>query len=104
MASFLSNLCTPAFVYFVLGMISIVIAIGCGMGLFSILAKIILILIWTWFLNYLCLKDLKGLSWFLVILPFLFILVAMLFAVDVGRMGGSIDKKSNIDTTLSNMK
>jgi len=88
MASFLNNLCTPAFVYFVLGMISIMFAVGYGMGLFSILAKIILILIWTWFLNFLCTKGLKGLSWFLVILPYLIILVAMLFAIDIVRNGG----------------
>jgi hypothetical protein len=78
MASFLSNLCTPAFVHFVIGIITLLLAIGYGMGMFAIIADIILILIGTWFLNYLCTKDLKGLSWFLVILPFLFLFCSFL--------------------------
>jgi hypothetical protein len=86
MASFLSKLCTPAFVYFVIGIISVLVALAYGLGFFSILAKIVLILIWTWFLNYLCIKNLVGLSWFLVILPYAFLLVAVLLAMDVLEM------------------
>jgi amino acid transporter len=83
MASFLSNLCTPAFVYLVISFITIVLSISYGIGFASILAKMILVLIWTWFLNYLCLKDLKGLSWFLVLLPYLLIIVIILFTIDI---------------------
>jgi hypothetical protein len=86
MASFLSKLCTPAFVYFVIGIISILFAIVYGFGLFAILAKVILILVWTWFLNYLCVKNLVGLSWFLVILPYVVLLVAILMTMDAIEM------------------
>lgn len=80
--SIIKKLCTPAFVYFVLGVISILVAISYGLGFYSILAKVILILTWTWFLNYLCFKGLKGLSWFLVIVPYLMLVVAVLVALD----------------------
>jgi len=99
MASFLSNLCTPAFVHFVIGIITLLLAIGYGMGMFAIIADIILILIGTWFLNYLCTKDLKGLSWFLVILPFLFLFVSLLLEVDDARMN---EKSERNTTTLAN--
>jgi hypothetical protein len=83
MASFLSNLCTPAFVYLVISSITILLSVSYGIRFASILAKMILVLIWTWFLNYLCLKDMKGLSWFLVLLPYLLIFVIVLFTVDI---------------------
>jgi H+/Cl- antiporter ClcA len=86
MASFLSKLCTPAFVYFVLGIFSILVCISCGFGLFSVLAKVILILLWTWFLNYLCVKNLVGLSWFLVVLPYAILLASVFMAIDVVEM------------------
>jgi len=101
MASFLSNLCTPAFVHFVIGIITLLLAIGYGMGMFAIIADIILILIGTWFLNYLCTKDLKGLSWFLVILPFLFLFVSLLLEVDDARMNAKSDGNRYI-ATLAN--
>ena len=97
MASFFNNLCTPAFVHLVIGIISILISIGYRMGLFAIIANIVLILIGTWFLNYLCVKDMKGLSWFLVFLPFIFIFVSVLFEVDDARMNSN-----KYTTTLAN--
>lgn len=83
MASFLSNLCTPAFIYLVISTITILLSVSYGIKFASILATMILVLIWTWFLNYLCLKDMKGFSWFLVLLPYLLIIVPLLFAVDI---------------------
>ena len=101
MASFLSNLCTPAFVHLVIGIITLLLGIGYGMGIFAIIADIILILIGTWFLNYLCTKDLKGLSWFLVILPFIFLFVSLLLEVDDARMNAK-SNGNRYTTTLAN--
>jgi hypothetical protein len=33
--------------------------------------QILYVSFWTWFLNYLCKKGLKTLSWFIVLIPFL---------------------------------
>ena len=86
MATFLSKLCTPAFVYFVIGVLSILVALFYGFGFYSILAKVVLILVWTWFLNYLCVKNLVGLSLFLVILPYAVLLAAFFMAIDAVEM------------------
>ena len=80
------KLCTPAFVYFVIGIVSIVAAFSCGFGIFTLAAKFIMVLVWTWFLNYLCFKNFVGLAWFLVVLPFIFMGVMVLFAMDAADM------------------
>ena len=94
MASFLSKLCSPAFVYLVLGVLSLLVAFAYGFGFFSLLAKLVMILVWTWFLNYLCIKNLVGLSWFLVILPFVVFAVSVLMALDAMEMHKKSQPKS----------
>lgn len=71
-------LCTPAVVYLVLAIISILYMIFDRFPIGNILFKAIIIALWTWFLNFLCSKGHTGVSWFLVILPFLFIIFFML--------------------------
>ncbi len=74
-------LCTPAVVYLVLAIISILYMIADRFPIGHILFKSIIIAIWTWFLNFLCSKGHTGISWFLVILPFLFIIFFMLVII-----------------------
>ena len=76
----LTDLCTPAFIYFLIGVVGL--AASLLMGMISIplsLIEMIFIVIWTWFLNFLCSKNYTGVSWFLVIIPYLF----MIFLVGV---------------------
>jgi len=94
----LTNLCLPAKVYFIISVIAlIVIAIqnygntdmycigtySCGVGSTTMifLLKIVYILFWTWILNLICRAGAPGISWFLVLLPFIlfFILLSLLF-------------------------
>ena len=39
---------------------------------------------WTWVLNYICSKGHTGVSWFLVLLPYLFLFLAFFFLVIAG--------------------
>jgi hypothetical protein len=81
----LKDLCTPAFVYFVLSMIGIIFSIIQNMGnkhiyklgmftarvpstILVFIVKIIYILFWTWILNLICKDGHKGIAWFLVLL------------------------------------
>ena len=94
----LKQLCTPALVYFVMSMVStfFIILQNIGnkhnfcLGSFScdvpstagiIIMKILYILFWTWILNRICKSGYTGVSWFLVLLPFIFafILLGLLF-------------------------
>lgn len=104
MSMSLSKLCSPAMVYFVISMIAVLLMLlqnmnGNGsytLGSYSrpvgnvalvFLGKIIYIFFWTYILNFLCKKGWTGVSWFLVLLPFL------LFFVMIGMfLVGSVEK------------
>jgi len=93
----LSELCPPSAFYFIISMISIIIIflqnIGNNniytIGIYScnvpntilvFILKVIYILFWTWILNLICKDGYTGISWLLVLLPFilLFILIGLM--------------------------
>ena len=74
--------CTPAIVYLVLSTIAIIAAFG-TVSMFTIVIKIIFVLLWAWFLNYLCESGYSAISWFLVLLPLLFTLLIIVIATEV---------------------
>lgn len=92
----LSQLCSPAYVYFIISVLAIVIAAVQNMGnnkkytlgsfscnvpscLAVFIVKVIYILFWTWILNLICKDGHKGIAWLLVLLPFilLFVIIAL---------------------------
>ena len=90
----LNQLCTPAFVYFVLSFVGIIVTIFQNMGntnkyclgsltcnvpstVAIFIMKIICILFWTWVLNLMCNDGHKNIAWFLVLLPFILIFLAV---------------------------
>jgi hypothetical protein len=73
-----SKLCTPAKIYFVIAVIAIVLALFSGMGVVYAFVKLVFAFIWTFILSWLCDKGFKALSWFLVLLPYVVILLALL--------------------------
>lgn len=97
MAHFPTNikeLCTPAAIYFVISMIALVMVLfqnlgnqnSYTMGSFScrvpstilvFMVKLIYILFWTWILNLMCKDGHTGVSWLLVLLPFILLFVMM---------------------------
>ena len=72
-----AELCTPAKIYFSLSILSILIGLFSGFHVVTILTKLFFAFIWTFILSWLCNKGFKNLSWFLVLLPFLFILLVL---------------------------
>jgi hypothetical protein len=92
----LKELCTPAFLYFAVSMISLIIMVlgnlgntsKFNLGFFSVyvpnvtfvfIVQFIYILFWTWILNLICRDNRKGFAWFLVLIPFIlsFLLLAL---------------------------
>lgn len=73
-----SKLCTPAKIYFAIAVIATIIALFNGFSVMAAFMKLFFAFIWTYILSWLCDKGYKSLSWFLVLLPYIIILLAML--------------------------
>jgi ABC-type dipeptide/oligopeptide/nickel transport system permease subunit len=73
-----SKLCTPAKIYFAIAVIAAVVSLFNGLSVMGEVMKLIFAFIWTFILAWLCDKGYKSLSWFLVLLPYIIILLAML--------------------------
>ncbi len=80
----LTDLCSPALLYFVMAVLSLMILVVSHLPFLYVLIKIAFIAMWTWMLNFFCKKGYTGVSWFLVISPF----VAMFILVLTGNMEG----------------
>ena len=70
-------LCTPAKIYFAIAVIAAVFAILNGAALMGVFMNLVFAFLWTFFLGWLCKKGLKTLSWFLVLLPYIIMALAM---------------------------
>ena len=97
MSNTLKKLCMPSYIYFIFSMLVLVIAViflfsglnvfcegkGCTPGtvILMILLKFIFIVFWTWLLNVICKGGASFFSWFLVLFPFVLIIVGLLSAL-----------------------
>ena len=89
------NLCTPAFIYFTLSILGLLMVllqnIGnqgiYSLGTFSVdvhnvalifIMKFVYILFWTWILNLICRDGYSNVAWALVLLPFILVLFIMI--------------------------
>ena len=91
------ELCSPAAVYFVISILGLVMILFQNLGnsnsyhvgnfscrvpstMLIFIIKLIYILFWTWVLNLICKDGHTGVSWLLVLLPWilLFVLIGML--------------------------
>jgi hypothetical protein len=90
----LKKLCTPAFLYFFISMVGLVMMIfqnigntnSYNVGNFScrvpstilvFIIKFVYIVFWTYVLNLICKDGHVGVSWLLVLLPFILLFVMM---------------------------
>ena len=71
----MKSLCSPALLFLVLMVIGIIMMIYNRIQPMSIVVSALFIVIWTWFLNFLCELGHEGISWFLVVMPFVLYLV-----------------------------
>lgn len=73
-----SKLCTPAKIYFGIAVIATIIALFNGVSFMLAFMKILFAFIWAFILGWLCDKGYSSISWFLVLLPYIVIILAML--------------------------
>ena len=86
--SSIKTMCTPALVYLVLAIIAFLFTIGKS-SILSTVVHIFFVLLWTWFLNFLCSKGHTGISWFLVVIPYVLLFLFMFLVFDVIAHGQS---------------
>jgi hypothetical protein len=65
-----SSLCTPAFIYFIVSIIYLIIKNFQSLNVMSIIFNLIIIMFWSFLLNFLCSIKLTIVAWLLIILPF----------------------------------
>ena len=71
------ELCTPAKIYFAIAVIAAVFALFNGVGVIAVGINLVFGFIWTFVLGWLCKKGFTNISWFLVLLPYIIIALAM---------------------------
>jgi len=108
------SLCAPSKFYFILSCVSILALFLHNLGephtykvgvyhlplrhhnFVFFIAKALYILAWTWALNKLCNSGYKGVSWFLVLLPFIgfFILIGILLLAGFESAAHSLKREA----------
>ena len=82
------SLCSPALLYLIIAIIAIISMIMSKVDMQTIAMKGLFVIIWTWFLNFICSKGHEGISWFLVILPFVIMALAIIAMSNI--IGGKL--------------
>ena len=73
-----NKLCTPAKIYFAIAVIAAIFALFSGIRIMAVVFKLVFAFIWTFILEWLCKKGYTSISWFLVLLPYIMIALAMM--------------------------
>ena len=67
--------CSPAKLYLLFSVVSCIIMLFNRMSILAVFSKLLFAFLWTLVLSWLCHKGYKSLSWFLVLLPFIMMLL-----------------------------
>lgn len=90
------KICTPAKLYFALALLSIFFGLFSRFSIMAILGKLLFALVYTFILSWLCKIGLSALSWFLVLLPFVLILLMLFGIYDVGKWYKSMNVSMSV--------
>jgi len=69
------ELCSPAKLYFILAVIACIAALINGVKFGQVVINLIIAFIWTAILSWICGKGFTGVSWFLVLVPYIIMLL-----------------------------
>jgi hypothetical protein len=70
-----NELCSPAKLYFVLSVIACIAALVNGLKIMQVAINLIIAFAWTAVLSWICGKGFDGVSWFLVLVPYIIMLL-----------------------------
>jgi hypothetical protein len=83
-----SKLCTPAKIYFCIAVIASMIALFRGITFIAVFVKLLFAFFWSYILGWLCKKGYASISWFLVLFPYIVILLAALQIANINQHRG----------------
>ena len=92
------KLCTPAKLYFLITLLSLLFAFFNHFNIVFLIVKLLFALVWTLILSCLCDKGFSYLSWFLVLFPYFLILLAFF------GLYGHREGLENIDSSKKDKK
>lgn len=105
------SLCTPAFIFFVISVLSLFVMIfqnientnhycfgnvSCDVSNTSMIfiVKILAIVVWTWLLEVLCSRGYEKVAWFILLLPYILFLLVILSVASQIKNTKRINKNS----------
>jgi len=80
------QMCTPAQVYFVIAVLAGLLALLNRTSMLHVGVNLLFALVWTFVLSWLCKQGYENLSWFLVLLPYIIVLLGILGIMKLSRM------------------
>jgi hypothetical protein len=102
----LKELCTPAMLYFIISVITILFALFSGVKLVAIAMKSVFAIFWTFILNLLCKNGYKSVSWFLVLFPYFVmgaVFITTFFKIREGYQGLGLDSDDATNVAAGKM-
>jgi hypothetical protein len=81
----IQSLCTPAKIYFFLAILSSIIALFNQTPILAVFMNLVFAFLWSYGLNWLCSKGYKAVSWFLVLFPYIVIILAMFRIINLAQ-------------------
>ena len=85
------DMCMPAKVYFALALVAVILTSMTSFNLSSIIFSIIVLILWSLLLNWICSLGFTGMSWALVLVPF----ASILFTLIIGNETISANNRNN---------
>jgi len=77
------KICSPALLFLILSVLGTIFMVMTEFSLLTLFFNVLFIALWTWFLNFLCLKGHETVSWILVILPYVFMILFLFISIDL---------------------
>jgi amino acid transporter len=98
------SICVPAMLYLILAVIGLITMAMKSCGALCLLFKILFVIIWTWFLNFLCKSGYTTISWILVILPFIMFILMILIVIELMKINNVKENFSSPEDSFEKCK
>ena len=86
MKDMFKQMCTPAQVYLVIAVFAGLLALLTETAVSSVIVNLLFALLWTYILSWLCKQGYESLSWFLVLLPYIILLLGIMGMMKMVKM------------------